>query len=52
MDQGWSNESLTAATIGQYVEVGMDELHLYHLGLLSREGIEAARHVIDFARTS
>jgi hypothetical protein len=52
MDQGWSNESLTAATIGQYVEVGMDELHLYHLGLLSREGIEAARHVIDIARTS
>ncbi|HVB51412.1 MAG TPA: hypothetical protein VND89_06730 [Acidimicrobiales bacterium] len=50
MDRGWSDTALNATKIGRYVEVGMDELHLYHLGLLSRKGLEATRHVIDIAR--
>lgn len=50
MDQGWGNDSLIAEKISRYVETGMDELHLYHLGLLSRQGLATTRQVIDVAR--
>jgi hypothetical protein len=50
MDRGWSNASFSREKIERYVALGMDELHLYHLGLLSQRGLEDARHVIDVAR--
>jgi len=50
MDRGWSDESTLTKRIHRYVETGMNELHLYHLGLLSRQGLEATRQVIDVVR--
>ena len=50
MDQGWADESTVAKRFSRYIEAGMDELHLYHLGLLSRHGLGATREVIDLAR--
>jgi hypothetical protein len=35
------------ATLRRYEEYGVDELHLYHVGMLSHSGLEAAGHVID-----
>jgi hypothetical protein len=52
MDQGWSDERLATEKFSRYVELGVDELHLYHLGLVSRRGLEATRHVVDVARQS
>ena len=46
LDQGWFGESLVEDTIGRYVRAGMTELHLYHLGLLSRAGLEAVTRVV------
>jgi hypothetical protein len=50
LDRGWSNEALVTATLRRYVEYGMNELHLYHLGLLTSAGFAAARSVIDQCR--
>ncbi|MGP8008641.1 MAG: hypothetical protein ACLPKZ_00060 [Acidimicrobiales bacterium] len=50
LDRGWSNEALVTATLRRYVDYGMDELHLYHLGLLTSAGLSAARSVIDQCR--
>jgi hypothetical protein len=47
LDRGWSNEALVTATLRRYVEYGLDELHLYHVGMLSERGLAAARSVID-----
>jgi hypothetical protein len=47
LDRGWSNEPLVTATLRRYAEYGVSELHLYHLGMLSRVGRENARTVID-----
>jgi hypothetical protein len=47
LDRGWSNEALVEATLRRYEEYGVDELHLYHVGMLSHSGLGAARHVID-----
>jgi hypothetical protein len=45
LDRGW-NGSLIESTIDEYVRSGMTELHLYHLGLLSRAGLDTARQVV------
>jgi hypothetical protein len=47
LDRGWSNEALVTATLRRYVEYGLDELHLYHVGMLSEHGLAAARGVIE-----
>jgi hypothetical protein len=47
LDRGWSNEQLVTATLRRYAEYGVSELHLYHLGMLSRAGLTAARSVIE-----
>ena len=47
LDRGWSNEPLVTATLRRYAEYGASELHLYHLGILSRAGLTAARSVIE-----
>ncbi len=46
LDRGWSNEPLVSATLRRYAEYGVSELHLYHLGMLSRAGLTAARTVL------
>jgi hypothetical protein len=45
LDRGW-DESSVESTIDEYVRSGMTELHLYHLGLLSRAGLDTARRVV------
>jgi hypothetical protein len=47
LDRGWSNEPLVTATLRRYAEYGVSELHLYHLGMLSRAGLANARSVIE-----
>jgi hypothetical protein len=44
-DHGWCDEDEARQRLTEYVEAGMTEAHLYHLGLLSPSGIEAARRV-------
>jgi hypothetical protein len=46
MDQGWSSASVVEDNIGRYVRAGMNELHLYHLGMVSRVGLEVAARVM------
>ena len=46
VDQGWSDDTLVDETIRRYVDAGMEELHLYHLGLLSRTSLIAAQRVV------
>ena len=46
VDQGWSDDALVDETIRRYVDAGMEELHLYHLGLLSRTSLIAAQRVV------
>lgn len=46
LDQGWIGESFVEEAMDRYARAGMTELHLYHLGLLSRSGLEAATRVI------
>ena len=43
LDQGWSDAARARDVIAQYAKLGMSELHLYHLGLISRTGLAAAR---------
>jgi hypothetical protein len=47
LDRGWSNEALVSATLRRYLDYGVSELHLYHVGMLSHTGLGAARGVID-----
>ena len=36
--------------IDDYLRYGVSELHLYHLGLLSRAGLDDLRRVVTVAR--
>ncbi len=45
MDRGWSDDAVSGEKVKRYAKAGANELHLYHLGLLSREGLERARKV-------
>jgi hypothetical protein len=47
LDRGWSNEALVTAALRRYEEYGVNELHLYHVGMISHTGLAAARGVID-----
>jgi hypothetical protein len=51
LDRGWSNASEVNSKITDLADLGVDELHLYHLGLLSRSGFESARQVIAAGRS-
>jgi hypothetical protein len=44
-DRGWSGDN-TDATLRRYVDAGVTELHLYHLGLLTKESTKSAASVI------
>lgn len=49
LDQGWSDDAMIEDRIDSYVRAGMKELHLYHLGLLSRSGLGTAARVVRAA---
>lgn len=51
LDRGWSNDALVTATLRRYAEYGVSELHLYHVGMLSRAGLANARSVIETWRS-
>lgn len=42
----------TASRVGQYVAAGMDELHLYHLGLTGRQGLRLMADILAAARSA
>jgi hypothetical protein len=50
VDQGWFDESVVDERIQSYVDAGMDELHLYHLGLLSRTSLVTSRQIVESFR--
>jgi hypothetical protein len=49
LDHGWDAPTIEA-TVNDYVRARVSELHLYHLGLLSRSGLDTARRVVSAGR--
>jgi len=47
LDRGWHNDTQIADHISRYVNSGMDELHLYHLGLVAQSGLDVGRRLIE-----
>jgi hypothetical protein len=50
LDRDWSEDGMADGRLREYIEAGMDELHLYHLGLLGREGLQSLQKVVDRTR--
>jgi hypothetical protein len=50
LDRGWPADETTDRRLQDYLTSGMSELHLYHLGLLSHQGLATMRRVIDTTR--
>jgi hypothetical protein len=50
LDRDWSEDGTTDSRLREYIDAGMDELHLYHLGLLGREGLRTLQKVVDRTR--
>jgi hypothetical protein len=46
LDRDWDPGDATDRRLQEYLASGMTELHLYHLGLLGRHGLEVLRNVI------
>ena len=51
LDRGWPPGDVTNRRLLDYLDAGMSELHLYHLGLLGRAGLENLGGVADTTRT-
>ena len=49
LDRDWSGGG-NDATLLRYVRAGLTELHLYHLGLFTKESSRAARNVVECFR--
>ncbi len=49
LDRGWADAEI-AARVAQYHSAGVDEWHLYHLGLLSAAGLATMGRVVEAAR--
>ena len=47
LDRDWGAGGTSDERLRQYLSAGMSELHLYHLGLLGRQGLAAMRTVIE-----
>ncbi len=47
LDRGWADGETTDRRLEDYLGGGMRELHLYHLGLLDRQGLATMRSVIE-----
>lgn len=50
LDRDWAAGEATQQRLQEYLDAGLTELHLYHLGLLGRQGLEDLRGVADTAR--
>jgi hypothetical protein len=50
LDRGWPAGDATDRRLQEYLASGMDELHLYHLGLLDAHGLATMRHVVETTR--
>jgi hypothetical protein len=50
LDRDWSEGGTTGTRLREYLDAGMRELHLYHLGLLGRAGLQTLQRVV--ARTA
>jgi hypothetical protein len=50
VDSQWSDEAATMKALDRYRILGLDEVHLYHLGLLTRSDLEVLARVVDVAR--
>ncbi len=50
LDRDWAAGETTDRRLEEYLTAGMTELHLYHLGLLSRQGLATMRNVIERTR--
>lgn len=49
LDRGWPADETTERRLQDYLTSGMTELHLYHLGLLGRQGLAAMGRVVETA---
>jgi hypothetical protein len=49
-DRDWSEGEVRGNRLREYLEAGMRELHLYHLGLLGRQGLQTLQRVVDTTR--
>jgi hypothetical protein len=47
LDRGWDDGSQIVNTVSRYVRSGMDEMHLYHLGLVTQSGLDVGRRLIE-----
>lgn len=50
LDREWAAGEATQQRLQEYLAAGLTELHLYHLGLLGRQGLEDLRGVVDTTR--
>jgi hypothetical protein len=50
LDREWNDGRKTRIRLQEYLEAGMRELHLYHLGLLGTDGLQTLHDVVDTAR--
>jgi hypothetical protein len=50
LDRDWSDGETTGTRLREYLDAGMHELHLYHLGLLGREGLQTLQRVVTRTR--
>ena len=50
LDRDWAAGETTQQRLQEYLDAGLSELHLYHLGLLGRQGLEDLRGVADATR--
>jgi hypothetical protein len=50
LDRGWTAGETAQQRLQDYLTAGLTELHLYHLGLLGRQGLEDLRGVVDTTR--
>ena len=52
VDQGWDDRVANRDTLAHYANLGMNELHLYHLGLISNNGLATAHELANLFRES
>ena len=50
MDGGWNEMSTIDQALERYRGIGLDEVHLYHLGLLSHTGVADLARVVGLAK--
>jgi hypothetical protein len=50
LDRDWREGGATRTRLREYIDAGMREVHLYHLGLLGREGLRTLGRVVDSTR--